>query len=712
MNDAANSIILSSDGNYVFAGKKTSFNKKSDAWIVKIDTNGNLIQEKNYGGKLLDEAYCVIELTNSNFAIAGQNQSKSKGFADAWFLGTNYKFKKPKTKIIGGKIWDEVYNVIETNNNLLYAGYTSSFGAGAADAWLIKTLNNGQVIFNQTYGGSDYDIAKCAIESFDGNIFFVGSTESKSAGKKDAWLVKLDASGNLKWQKTYGSSGFDVANDFIQTNDGGFIIVGATDSKGQGYDDVWIIKTDYQGNLLWDTTYGGSGTDIANKILKHNNNEFLIIGSTTSKGKGKEDAWIFKIDAQGNLLWEKTIGGSNSDIANSGFYTTSGGCIICGATSSTGNGGYDAWVIKLETENKTTIDKTPPILTITQPTDNNIVTTYNSYNIKGFTNDNTKIKSVFVNRSSINLNAGYFETNITLKQGINAITIISTDIYDNSTTKTINIIYNQTNNNVDNNIPICDNNYDNRYALIIGNEHYRENGSDIVSLNFTLNDAQVFKKYCINVLGIADDNSHIYYIEDATSMKMIQYIDMFSQLISLKEDAEFFVYYSGHGTLDAKNNAYLIPVDVSSNYIEEHAYKLDDLYTKLAPTNNNKVFIFLDACFSGGGKNGTLVQNTKVGLRRPTQDSIPSNLLIFAASTGTESSQEYPDKGHGLFTYFLLKNLQQSKGEITWGELAENIHSDVLTVTLNPADNLNTQTPTTQVNPSIINSWKTWKINP
>ncbi|MBN2890570.1 MAG: hypothetical protein JXL97_01770, partial [Bacteroidales bacterium] len=231
MNDVANSIILSSDGNYVFAGKKTTFNKKDEAWIAKIDTNGNLINEKSYGGKQVDQAYCIIELDNSGFAIAGQNQSKSNGFSDAWFLSTNNIFKKPQSKITGGKIWDEVYSVIEINNNLLYAGYTSSFGAGAADAWILKTTDKGQVIFDKTYGGSDYDVAKCAIESFDGSIFFIGSTESESAGKKDAWLVNLDASGNLKWQKTYGNSGFDIANDFVQTNDGGFLIVGTTNSK-------------------------------------------------------------------------------------------------------------------------------------------------------------------------------------------------------------------------------------------------------------------------------------------------------------------------------------------------------------------------------------------------------------------------------------------------------------------------------------------------
>ncbi|MBN2893994.1 MAG: caspase family protein, partial [Bacteroidales bacterium] len=472
------------------------------------------------------------------------------------------------------------------------------------------------------------------------------------------------------------------------------------------------IKTDNNGNLLWDTTYGGAGTDIANNILKHNNNEFLILGSTTSKGKGQEDAWLLKIDIEGNLLWEKTIGDNSSDIANSGFYTSNGNCIICGTTSSTGNGGYDAWVIKLEPENSTYFDQTSPILTITKPATNTLTTTNQSIDIQGFTSDNNGIKNIFINGNTVSENAGYFSKTINLTTGINSIKIISTDNNYNSTTQTINITYYQPNNDVDNNIPICGKSYDNRYALIIGNEHYQENGSDIVSLNYTLNDAQIFKKYCVNVLGIPNDNSHIYYIEDATSMKMIQYIDMFSQLISLKEESEFFVYYSGHGTLDNQNNSYLIPVDVTSKYIGNYAFKLDDFYTKLAPKDSNRVYIFLDACFSGGGKNGALVQTAKVGLRRANTNTIYSNLIIFAASSGIESAQEYQIEQHGLFTYFLLKNLQQSQGNISWGELTENIYKDVLTATLNPANKLNTQTPTIQVNQSIQNTWKTWEINP
>ncbi len=241
---------------------------------------------------------------------------------------------------------------------------------------------------------------------------------------------------------------------------------------------------------------------------------------------------------------------------------------------------------------------------------------------------------------------------------------------------------------VDVNIPKIGKKYSNRYALIIGNANYQVNGSDVVDIAYSLNDSRVFRKYAVNILGIPDDETHIYYIEDASSMQMIEYIQNFSELMKLKPTGcEFYVYYSGHGTLDSNKNAFILPVNVKTRFIETFAIKLDDFYEYLTPETGKKCFIFLDACFSGGGKTGELVPHSKVGIRQPKNYSVPANLLVFSASSGSEISQELSDKRHGLFTYFLLKSLQNINTETTYGQLTDIVTDEIKSETLVPTKN-------------------------
>jgi hypothetical protein len=276
----------------------------------------------------------------------------------------------------------------------------------------------------------------------------------------------------------------------------------------------------------------------------------------------------------------------------------------------------------------------------------------------------------------------------------------------------------ETNNNavsdVDTDIPKSGKTYTNRFALIIGNGNYIEHGSDMVDIKYSINDAKIFRQYAVNVLGIPDDGNHIYYIEDANATYIKLYIDNFAKLIKNQSDnSEFFVFYSGHGSQNDQNEAFIVPVGVTSDYIDQFGIKLSDFYNQISPEGNKKVIVFLDACFSGGGKNGQLLINAKAGVRRtPKNNAITSNLLVFAASSDKQISQEYIEKKHGLFTYFLLKNLQQSKGNITFGELSDKIKQDVTTTTLNPQNKFKEQTPNVNINPAIKDKWQNWKVNP
>ncbi len=260
---------------------------------------------------------------------------------------------------------------------------------------------------------------------------------------------------------------------------------------------------------------------------------------------------------------------------------------------------------------------------------------------------------------------------------------------------------------VDNEIP-KNNTKENSYALIIGNSNYSENLSDLADLRYTLNDARVFKKYAVNVLGVPDDNQHIYYAENANKTTMIKNLGSFKSLIASNPDAVFYVYYSGHGAQNKDSIPFLMPVDATISMIDELAIKLEDFYKYLTPPNNNtKVIVFLDACFSGE----KLSVNTKVGLRRTAKNTvIESNMIILAASSGSEVSQEYESKSYGLFTFFLLKILQDTKGKITYGELATRLIEEVHLTSLNPQNGFVEQKPQANAGKNLGETWKNWLV--
>lgn len=263
---------------------------------------------------------------------------------------------------------------------------------------------------------------------------------------------------------------------------------------------------------------------------------------------------------------------------------------------------------------------------------------------------------------------------------------------------------------VDINIPKVEKEYPYRFALIIGNEdyksHQREMGNEI-NVDFARNDALTFQKYCTNVLGIPEKN--VTLLLDATSASIWQAVDKISKLIKVNNGkAEVFFYYAGHGLPhEATKEPYLIPVDVSGGNLT-YAIKLNEVYSKLTESPSQKVIVFLDACFSGGARNQTLLAARGVKVK-PKHDALSGNIVVFAASTDEQSSLPYKEKQHGLFTYYLLKKLQESKGNVTLSELSDYIQENV---------NLNSilvnnkeQSPQILFSINIEGKWSSWTLH-
>ena len=262
---------------------------------------------------------------------------------------------------------------------------------------------------------------------------------------------------------------------------------------------------------------------------------------------------------------------------------------------------------------------------------------------------------------------------------------------------------------VDKNIPKNDK-VNNRFALIIGNEDYKSFQRTLTleqNVDYAKNDAIIFKEYCLRTLGVKEENMH--FLLNATAGQMSQEIDLISKILSkLGDQAEVIVYYAGHGYPDEISKIpYLIPVDVSVKNLS-NAVKLSHVYAKLSETNAGKIYIFLDACFTGGGRNIGLLASRGVRVR-PKKGSLSGNLVVFSASSGEQSSLPYHEEGHGMFTYHLLKKLQESNGNIDFGKLSDYIIEEVSLKSL--IKNKKEQDPSISFSQRVAEEWRDWKFN-
>ena len=259
----------------------------------------------------------------------------------------------------GGLNGDYSSSIQQTQDGgYVVAGYTWSFGAGDEDAWIIKLDSAGAVTWQKAYGGANDDSANSIQQTADGGYIVAGDTSSFGAGGSDAWVMKLDSTGAVTWQKTYGDEGSQYFKHIQQTADGGYIAAGENRSSGAGSDDVWVMKLNATGGVTWQKTYGGIGNDWAHVVQQTEDGGYIVSGATYSFGAGDRDAWILKLNSTGAVTWQKTYGGGDEDYVTSIQQTADGGYIVAGLTQSFGTGDSDVWVLKLDNTGAITWQKT------------------------------------------------------------------------------------------------------------------------------------------------------------------------------------------------------------------------------------------------------------------------------------------------------------------------------------------------------------------
>jgi hypothetical protein len=305
--------------------------------------------QKEFGGQDNDIAYSVQQTADEGLIIAGRIDSWGNGGIDGWLIKTNIEGHEEWNYTFGGENSELFRKVKNTSDGgYILTGITNSFGYGSSDIWLVKVNQEGLEEWQYTFGGADGDWGMSVEQTMDDGFIVVGHTLSFGAGFYDIYMVKTDAFGNEEWHQTFGGTEEDFGYSVLQTSEGGYVVLGFTVSFGSGSRDVWLIKTDAQGNMEWDKTFGGSERDEGYSVQQTTDGGYIITGYTESFGNGQYDVWLIKTDSQGQEEWDKTFGGSVWDEGYSVQQTTEGGYIITGYTISYGNGAKDIWLVKTD----------------------------------------------------------------------------------------------------------------------------------------------------------------------------------------------------------------------------------------------------------------------------------------------------------------------------------------------------------------------------
>ncbi len=398
--DEAYSIQQTPDGGYVVAGPSPSHNGDVfgnhgglDFWVLKLDNNGLVKWKKTYGGSTDEQAYSVKSTSDKGCIVVGYTLSNDEdvlgnhGYYDAWVLKLDSTGAIQWQKCLGGSDWEEANDVQQTKDGgYVVVGRSRSTDGdvtvnhGYLDYWIVKLDSAGVIEWQKSYGGSSEDNAYAVQQTMDGGYIVCGESSSQDGnvtgnhGDSDCWILKLNYEGKIEWERSFGGTSIDRANDILETANGGFIALGQTYSnngnvtENHGLSDFWVVKMSQTGDLEWQKTFGGSNGEFARSICQTNDGGYAMTGQTQSNNgdavgnNGGADLWVVKISETGELQWQKTLGGTQAEWGNAIQQTGDGGFILAGfAWSSNGDvsgvhGYNDFWVVKLSPSSSPTTE--------------------------------------------------------------------------------------------------------------------------------------------------------------------------------------------------------------------------------------------------------------------------------------------------------------------------------------------------------------------
>lgn len=329
------------DKGYIIAGSSGN-----DIWLLKTDSLGDTLWTKIYGGYQYEQSGSVQQTGDGGYIITGGTNSFGLSI-DLWLLRTDSLGDTLWTKTYGDSGYDYGHALqITDDGHYIITGWKE---LNNKDVWLLKIDTLGDTLWTKCYGDSLQDEGWDVKQTTDGGYVITGYTFS-DATYSDLWLLKTDSFGDTLWTKRYGGPSSDDGCSVQETSDGGYIITGRTSSFGAGMTDVWLLKTDSLGDTLWTKTYGGSDHDRGHCVRIMPDSGYIIFGDTKSYGAGNYDVWLIRTDINGEMLWQWTYGGTESDYGWRCGLTSNQGFILLGGTYSFGAGAQDLLLIRLDSE--------------------------------------------------------------------------------------------------------------------------------------------------------------------------------------------------------------------------------------------------------------------------------------------------------------------------------------------------------------------------
>ncbi|MFS4418504.1 hypothetical protein [Maribacter sp. 2307ULW6-5] len=380
--ETAQAVVSTTDGGFAVLGYTNSTNgdlaNKStgvnDYWLLKFSAAGALQWQQTYGGSKDDRGQALVQTRDGGYALTGYamssdgDGSQNQGFHDNWLLKLDPSGTIEWEKSFGFSGHDHSYDILQTEDNgFFFTGFLDITSAradgygnkganltrhGVGEFWSTKIDARGNLQWRGYFGGSNNDRAHAVARAQDGGFVMAGFTESNdydisaTNGSYDFWLVKTDANGNFLWERSFGGSGVDIAHDIITTQDGGHVVVGSSFSTDgdvaapRGQSDVWMIKVDDDGTLLWERSFGGADFDAAQAVFQGKEGSLYLVGNSKSGSgdlngnAGENDMWLLKTDPEGKLQWQRPLGGSQMDFAHDVLEMDQGGLIVVGETNS------------------------------------------------------------------------------------------------------------------------------------------------------------------------------------------------------------------------------------------------------------------------------------------------------------------------------------------------------------------------------------------
>jgi hypothetical protein len=344
-------IIQDADSGFFILGNKSGFVGNTDVYLLKTDKYGSFVWDKAYGGSEVNWAEDFIRTQDKGFVMTGYiTVPENNNDYDIMLLKTDSAGTFKWMKHYGGSDWDMAHSLVQTpDSGFLMTGETFNGTLGNNDVFILKTDKNGDSLWMKTYGGPNTDVAYDISSCHDGNFILTGSTNSFGHGRFDAYLLKINGSGDTLWSKTYGDTLDDKAFSGIETNNHGFAMTGSTYNFNAMAQDGIIFKADSTGALLWQRVYGGSDAEEFYDIIEKSNSNLFIAGYTMSSGYvGTKEFTMTLTDNGGWFINGSNFGGNKEDVAYGCTTTLSNGFVAVGTTTSMGLGLANILMIKAD----------------------------------------------------------------------------------------------------------------------------------------------------------------------------------------------------------------------------------------------------------------------------------------------------------------------------------------------------------------------------